>query len=386
MKWVRALAALCLGLAVAMPCAAATADRATVRLLDDFSDSTPWQASASDGVQASLRTVRGAGGPALCLDFDFGAVSGYAVARRELPLDFPQNYEFTFGLRGDAPPNTLQFKLLDASGENVWWVNRPDFAFPHEWERVRFKRRHVEFAWGPTTDRELRRSATLELVVARGQGGGKGAVCFEQLVFRELPAQPSAPPTPVLRTTSSLAPHTPAYALDGSQDTAWRSDPSTGAEQTLTVDFQQPRELGGLSDPLAAEPARIALRHRLLGRRHALANAAARGKRSWRDGPALVAGIGDAISPPAALRWSRRGLWTQGDRVQGSRVRRVAQCLLHGHCQGGAARPLPARLFRRTELLDRGRHQRRHRARSAVGGRRARGRPASARGRAVPAH
>ena len=217
-----------------------------MQLLDDFHDLSPWQASASDGVKASLRTVAGSAGNALCLDFDFGTVSGYAVARRELPLDFPQNYEFSFGLRGDAPPNTLQFKLIDASGENVWWVNRPDFAFPREWERVRFKRRQVEFAWGPTADRELRRSATLELVVARGQGGGKGSVCFEQLAFRELPMASSALPTPVASATSSLAPSAPALALDGSASTVWRSDPSTGAEQTFTVDFQQPRELGGL--------------------------------------------------------------------------------------------------------------------------------------------
>lgn len=217
-----------------------------MRLLDDFHDLSPWQAAASDGVQASLRTVAGSSGPALCLDFDFGAVSGYAVARRALPLDFPQNYEFTFGLRGDAPPNTLQFKLIDASGENVWWVNRPDFAFPRDWQRMRFKRRHVEFAWGPTTERELRRSATLELVVARGQGGGEGSVCFEQLAFRELPSAASTPPTPVLHATSSLAPSTPAQALDGSRDTAWRSDPAAGNEQILTVDFRAPRELGGL--------------------------------------------------------------------------------------------------------------------------------------------
>ena len=29
-----------------------------------------------------------------------------------------------FRLRGDLPPNNLEFKLVDESGENVWWVNR----------------------------------------------------------------------------------------------------------------------------------------------------------------------------------------------------------------------------------------------------------------------
>ena len=218
---------------------------ATARLLDDFEDVTPWRVSASDEVKASLRKVTQADGSALCMDFDFGAVSGYAAVSRELPLEYGENYEFSFDLRGELPVNTLQFKLVDASGENVWWVNRPDYAFPKQWQHIRFKKRHIAFAWGPAPDRSLRRSARLELVVARGQGGGRGTVCIRRLALRELPAL--APPMqPVLSASSSFPPTRAALALDGSRDTAWRSDPAAGEEQTLTLDFQQPREFGGL--------------------------------------------------------------------------------------------------------------------------------------------
>lgn len=217
-----------------------------MRMLDDFHDLTAWQVSTSDEVKARLRRATGSEGDALCMDFDFGRVSGYAVARRELPLDYPENYELSFGLRGDAPANTLQLKLVDESGENVWWVNRPDYAFPREWQQVRFKRRHIEFAWGPSRDHDLKRSAAIELVIARGQGGGKGTVCFDRLAFRELPADQSAPPAPVLRASSSLARNGPAQALDGTRDTAWHSDPASGEEQALTLDFLGPREFGGL--------------------------------------------------------------------------------------------------------------------------------------------
>ncbi|MGQ0751773.1 MAG: hypothetical protein ACT4PS_14665, partial [Betaproteobacteria bacterium] len=105
------------------------------RVLDRFDDPGRWKVSASDDVRAGLRATAGTSGRALCLDYDFGGVSGYAVMRRELALEYPENYEFSFSLRGDAAPNTLQFKLLDASGENVWWVNRPDFDFPRDWQR-----------------------------------------------------------------------------------------------------------------------------------------------------------------------------------------------------------------------------------------------------------
>ena len=42
-----------------------------------------------------------------------------------------------------APQNTLQFKLIDASGENVWWMNRPEFVFPHQWQQIRIRKRHL---------------------------------------------------------------------------------------------------------------------------------------------------------------------------------------------------------------------------------------------------
>jgi len=244
-SWLRLYAA-CLLCACLQASTGVTAAEVPMRLLDSFDDMTPWQVSASEDVTASLRRAGGNEGHALCLDFDFGRVSGYAVARRELPLEYPVNYECSFGVRGDALANTLQFKLVDASGENVWWVNRPDYVFPHKWQRLRFKKRHIEFAWGPSKDRRLTRSATLEFVIARGQGGGKGTVCFDRLAFRELPVDASPPPAPLVRASSTLAPTQPADAIDGRMETAWRSDPATGPQQTLVLDFGRPREFGGL--------------------------------------------------------------------------------------------------------------------------------------------
>lgn len=237
---------ICIPFACVQPLDSAFAVGTPMRLLDGFEDIAAWQVAASDEVKATLRIAAGSEGNALCMDFDFGAVSGYAVARRELALEYGEDYEFSFDLRGEAPVNTLQFKLVDASGENVWWVNRPDYVFPREWRRVRFKKRHIAFAWGPAKDRELKRSATLEWVIARGHGGGKGTVCLDRFAFRALPAAASAPPAPVVRASSTLTPTEPAHVFDGALDTFWRSDPGTGPEQMLTLDFLQLREFGGL--------------------------------------------------------------------------------------------------------------------------------------------
>ncbi|HEY9237559.1 MAG TPA: hypothetical protein VIP10_01860, partial [Burkholderiaceae bacterium] len=144
------------------------------RVLDDFENPAAWTVAATDDVKAALRSVDGPHGKALCIDFDFGSVTGYISAQRALPIEFPARYEFTLDVRGDAPPNALQFKLVDASGENVWWGQRPEFRFPREWQALKFRQRQIEFAWGPTTDRALRRTATVELVIASGSGAGKG--------------------------------------------------------------------------------------------------------------------------------------------------------------------------------------------------------------------
>ncbi|HRF84469.1 MAG TPA: carbohydrate binding domain-containing protein, partial [Pseudoxanthomonas sp.] len=156
------------------------------RVLDGFEDVSPWRVLASNQVSGSLRQIEGEEGKALCLDYDFNGVSGYVGIQRDLPLEFPENFRFSFRLRGDSPANDLQFKLVDASGDNVWWVNRPKYAFPAEWTEVRYRKRHISKAWGPDPDKTLRRSAKIELTL-NNNAGGAGSVCVDQLRFEPLP-------------------------------------------------------------------------------------------------------------------------------------------------------------------------------------------------------
>lgn len=234
---------VCAGIAAAPLLCALLANAAEPRLLDGFDDASAWTAVASDQVEAKLRPLREGDTRALCLDFDFHGVSGYAAMRRTLPIDYPDNYEFSFRLRGDAPDNALQFKLADASGDNVWWVNRPDFVFPRDWREQRYKRRQVDFAWGPTQDRTLRHSDRVEFTVYAGNGG-RGSVCFDRLELRERPPAPASWPPPRARASSARADAPAAYAVDGDVRTSWRS--RRGGEQALTLDFGAPREFGGL--------------------------------------------------------------------------------------------------------------------------------------------
>lgn len=213
-------------------------------VLDDFESAAPWKVVVSDQVTASVRSVDGASGRALCLDYDFNGVSGYAGIQRELPLAYPDNYRFAFQLRGDSPANDLQFKLVDDSGDNVWWVNRPKYAFPTRWTQVTYKRRQISRAWGPAPDPTLRKSAKVEFTIYNS-AGGKGSVCLDSLRFEPLPDEPDGPYTAHATATASERDGAAGNAVDGNPATAWRARVNPDKPATLTIDLGQKREFGG---------------------------------------------------------------------------------------------------------------------------------------------
>ena len=212
------------------------------RVLDRFEDIRGWKAAPSDGVELVLTQAPGHEGKALRMGFDFHGGAGYAAARRKLPLELPANYEISFWLRGECPSNNLEFKLVDPSGDNVWWVNQRNVEFPAQWTKVVLKKRHVSFAWGPAGGGDAKTIGWLELVITAGKGG-KGHVEFDDLAIRELPPQTPYEKTPLASASASEAAHSPALAMDGNGDTAWRTSEERGWYQ---LDFQVQRELGGL--------------------------------------------------------------------------------------------------------------------------------------------
>ncbi len=233
-------------LALGLLAGAAIPALAQTRVLDGFDDPSSWKVVTSNQVSASLRAVTGPdGGKALCLDYDYNGVSGYAGLQRTLELDYPQNYRFDFKLRGDSPANDLQFKLTDASGDNVWWVNRTRYEFPKTWTEVTYRKRHIDKAWGPGKDPVLRHSARLEFTIYNN-AGGKGSVCFDALTFTPLPPEDTSPLTGSASASVSNAGSDAPMAIDGHSNTAWYADFDAATAPQLTLDLHKPREFGGL--------------------------------------------------------------------------------------------------------------------------------------------
>ncbi len=242
MRTLRLLAALLLAAAWAIrPACAAPAPAAPV-VIPTGEDAAAWKAVPADGVDLKLSSDAGARGRALRLDFDFRGGGGYAVAHRAVSLDLPANWRFTFRVRGACRPNNLEFKLLDASGENVWWVNQRGFEFTPGGRDVTLRKRHFSFAWGPLGGGEPHHVAAIEVAVTAGQGGS-GTVWIEDLRLQEVPPPDTTRHAIVASASSGRA--TAALAVDADPASAWTSAPGDETP-TLTLDLGGVREFGGL--------------------------------------------------------------------------------------------------------------------------------------------
>ena len=215
--------------------------------VDECESLDGWRVAPSDGVEAKVSLDDGVEGHALRLDFDFTRGSGFVVLRRELPMDLPANYRFRYELRGDAPANNLEFKLIAESDEDVWWVNRRAYRLPHEWQQNTHKKRHIQFAWGPSAGAPLQRIRAIEFAVAAAEGG-KGSLWIDRLTFEPLPEPQPVTHQPRVSFSSSSdgASAGEAAEMPESGEVTWHSA-AADASPVITLDFLQFRVFGGLA-------------------------------------------------------------------------------------------------------------------------------------------
>lgn len=206
--------------------------------LDNFEDLSGWTAITSGEARLTLNQAEGPAGKALRFDFDFRGGGGFVVARKAFPLELPESYSFSFALRGEALANIFEFKLVDASGQNVWRYRVEEFAIPPDWREFRIRNSRIEFAWGPLGGGPARDIAAIELVIAAGPGG-QGRVELAGLGFRD----DTYRAVPQVRASSALPGHGPENVL-GTGNGGWRSE--AAEPQWLEIDFQEEREFGGL--------------------------------------------------------------------------------------------------------------------------------------------
>ncbi|MBI2515535.1 MAG: discoidin domain-containing protein [Opitutae bacterium] len=222
----------------------ATPALAQPRVLDEGESLSGWQAAHSEGAQASIATVPGETGRALALEFDLSRSYGYATAHKDLALELPDNYQFTFDLRADSPVNNFEVKLVD-DDNNVWWHRRLSVTFPKTWETQHLRRRHFTYAWGPSKKPEIRRIKAIEFTVASGTGG-RGRVFIDNLRFEPIDDAAAKNARAFVATSQPEAPgRAPVADQSGTVVTGWTTAaPASG--EWLAVNFGYLRELGAL--------------------------------------------------------------------------------------------------------------------------------------------
>jgi hypothetical protein len=211
-------------------------------LLDAFDDLSGWTASASDGARVEIVSVAGREGRGMRIDFDLGA-GGYVRVRKDFAITLPASYAFKFDVRGNAAPNNLEFKLVDRSGENVWWYNQRKFVFPTDWRTVIVKQQRIEHAWGPESG-SPQRVAHIEFAISAGTGG-RGSVWLDDLRLEPRETLAQLEWQPHVTASSSTPDHEPARMVDNDPTSSWRSE-AQPANQWVLIDFLKPQEYGGL--------------------------------------------------------------------------------------------------------------------------------------------
>jgi F5/8 type C domain len=208
--------------------------------LDEFTELSGWSPVTSGRAQLDISGDRGPRGRAMRLDFDFKGGGGFVVARKRFSFALPDTYAFTFDVRGAAPANKLEFKLVDPGGHNVWRYQEDAFSFSADWRSLRIRSSQIDFAWGPAGGGPVRQVGAIELAIA-APPGGKGTVWIADLGLEDH----SVHSIPVVQASSAVPGHEAPCAVDRRAETSWRSEPSD-EPQWFLVDFGETREYGGL--------------------------------------------------------------------------------------------------------------------------------------------
>lgn len=197
-------------------------------VIDSFDSVSQWHTNPSVGVEVSVHSDKGLHGRAMRVDFDFHGHQGYWIVHRDLDLNLPQNFQVNFSLRGEAPANNLEFKLVDHDRESVWWSKTSDFRLPDKWQTLTRRKREICYAWGgpPRRYYDLRQLSAIEFAISTGTtGGGKGSVWIDDLTLTPLDVE----------SPFAFTPPAASSALVGSWESAVKNPGSSGAK----LDFEQ---------------------------------------------------------------------------------------------------------------------------------------------------
>ncbi|MCX8071919.1 MAG: discoidin domain-containing protein [Candidatus Binatia bacterium] len=213
-------------------------------VVESFESLEGWSTHASQNAHVELALDEGVSGKALRVDFEIQPGGSFVIIRKAVRLKLPKNYAFKVWIRGQGPPNDLQFKLIDPADRNVWWYRQRPCHFPAEWRQLTIRDVRVEFAWGDSPVAQPSEVGFIEFAIAAGSGG-RGSLWLDELTWEPRKPPKGRVPKPRVEASTSAPGNPPEYAADTDPHTAWRSGVLQAA-QWLQVDFQTPQEYGAI--------------------------------------------------------------------------------------------------------------------------------------------
>ncbi len=208
-------------------------------LVDNFENISGWEKVESEGTSINVYQDNGIKNKCIRIDFEFKLGSGYCGIRKKVNLHLPDNYQFVLYLKGESSPNNFEFKLIDSTGENVWWLNQRNFNFPQNWTQIKIKKRHITFAWGPKGGGQIDEVGYIEIIISSSTGG-KGSIWIDELTIDEL--EPDSIRQEVSTFDFSASSGNSKFSFDKNPETFWEAKESS---PYILIDFKSEKELGG---------------------------------------------------------------------------------------------------------------------------------------------
>ena len=213
-------------------------------VIDNFESANDWKVYKSDGVETKVSLDEGHSGKAIRFDYNFTKGTGYGGIQKIFPIDLPENYQFTFWLKAESPANNLEFKILDSAGQSVWWKVERNYTFPTDWVKIKIKKGHIAFAWGPSAEKYPTKISRLEFTIS-SYVGGKGTIWIDDFEFEKLPPEDYSPIVPLawvfIKPDIKLGVKS---IVDGNLETEWKSKKNDNPD--IILDLKKRREFGAL--------------------------------------------------------------------------------------------------------------------------------------------
>jgi hypothetical protein len=211
-------------------------------------DLSAWQDVVSGNAQLKLAARPSGRTAALKLDYDFHGGGGFVVARSAVSGAMPEQYAVNFRLRGSGAVNSLELKLIDATGQNVWRHVYQDLVPPQRWKKFKVPSEEIDFAWGPMGSGRMATLGSIEFAIVAATGG-QGTLWISDLEIED--CTPTAPPQ--VSASSALPDGEAAGVLCAS---GWKPR-LDDARPWVIIDWSEQRTIGGLViDWLEQAPAR----------------------------------------------------------------------------------------------------------------------------------